>query len=43
LGGWSSTYVLKRAYGEMGYDPKINGLRKAMGLPVKIETNELRW
>jgi len=43
LGGWKSTYVLKRAYGEMGLDPKINGLKEAMGLPVEKEKYELKW
>lgn len=42
LGGWKSTYVLKRAYGEMGLDPKIRGLKKAMGLPVEKVIKELR-
>lgn len=43
LGGWKSTYVLKRAYGKMGVDAKTDGLKKAMGLPVTEETHELRW
>lgn len=43
IGGWDSTYVLKKAYGEMGYDAKINGLKEAMGIPIEKEIYELRW
>jgi len=43
LGGWSTTYRLKKHYGELGKDPKINALRKAMGLPVEEEYFELNW
>jgi len=43
LGGWESTHVLKKHYGEMSVGSKIRGLRKAMGLPVEDVTYELRW
>jgi len=43
LGGWDSTYVLKKVYGEMGFHPKISGLKRSMGMPIKEETYELRW
>lgn len=42
-GGWETTTMLKKAYGEMGRGPRIRGLRKAMGLPVEDVTYELRW
>jgi len=43
LGGWMSTSILKKHYGEMGREPRLRGLRKAMGLPIKIETYELKF
>ena len=43
IGGWKSTYVLKKHYGEIGRMPKIRELQKAMMIPVKIETHELKW
>lgn len=43
IGGWKSTYILKKHYGEMGRMPKIRELQKAMKILVKIETHELKW
>lgn len=43
LGGWDSTAILKKHYGEMGLNVKTNGLRAAMGLDVKVETYQLEW
>jgi integrase len=43
LGGWVSTHILKKHYGEMSVGSKIRGLRKAMGLPVEEIKYELRW
>ena len=43
VGGWKSTDILKDNYGEMGIDPKVDGLKEAMGLPVAKETREHRW
>lgn len=43
LGGWKSTLILKKHYGEMGKDPKLRGLKKAMQIPIKEVTYELRW
>lgn len=45
IGGWDSTAILKKHYGQMAQTTKINGLRKMMG--IKIEVNEepltLKW
>lgn len=44
LGGWKSTGVLKKHYGEMSDEAKISGLRVSMGLPVKKkEIKLLKW
>jgi len=43
LGGWVNTMILKKHYGEMGIDPKLDGLREAMGIEIKKEKRELRW
>lgn len=44
LGGWSSTYRLKKHYGEKGKRSKIRGLRKAMGVEIEEEISyELNW
>jgi integrase len=40
IGGWGSSHTLKRHYGAIGTDPKINGLRKAMGEKIE-ETRSL--
>lgn len=44
LGGWDSTTILKKCYGNMSDDAKLNGLKRMMG--EKIEEKEptfLRW
>jgi len=44
LGGWKSSGILKKHYGEMSNEAKVIGLRKAMGLPVKEkEIKLLKW
>lgn len=43
IGGWKSTTILKKHYGEMGRASKVRGLQKAIGLPVKTETHELKF
>ncbi len=43
LGGWKTTHILKKHYGEIGQDPLIKGLREAMGITVEKEKRELRW
>lgn len=43
LGGWKTTEVLRRNYGEMNNDVKRDGLKEAMGLEVKKEIRYLRW
>jgi len=43
LGGWTSTDVLKRAYGAMGETPKLNGLKKAMGEEIDENQREFKW
>jgi len=43
VGGWESTITLKRHYGEMDKTPKINGLMRAMGLPIRDEVIELKF
>lgn len=43
LGGWKSTLILKKHYGEMGMQPKLRVLNKSMGIPVEDVTYELRW
>lgn len=44
LGGWESTTILKKHYGNMSNDAKLNGLRKMMGLEIKEEKPQpLKW
>lgn len=45
VGGWKSTKILKKHYGEMSEDARIHGLSVAMGVeaPVKEEVAVLRW
>lgn len=44
LGGWKSSSILKKHYGEMSNEAKISGLRASMGLPVKKkEIKLLKW
>ncbi len=45
LGGWESTWILKKHYGKMGKHQKIKGLKQAMGIEEKEEGEKiiLRW
>lgn len=43
IGGWKTTEVLKLHYGKMGSNIVKDGLKEAMGIPVKREIRYLRW
>ena len=44
LGGWDSTTILKKHYGNMSDNAKLKGLRKMMGLKVEEEKPQpLKW
>jgi integrase len=43
LGGWTTTHILKKHYGEMGMDVVMKGLQEAMGIKVTKEVHQLKW
>lgn len=43
LGGWKSTLILKKHYGEMDEQVLEDGLKEAMGIQVKKEIKYLEW
>jgi integrase len=44
LGGWDSTTILKKHYGNMSDNAKLKGLRQMMGIKVEEEKPQpLRW
>jgi len=45
LGGWDGSHQLKKSYGSMGTDVRIDGMKMALGMPVEETEKEydLKW